>query len=121
MSRIPRSTLFYIALVAALGIVFWFTWQSIENGSKGSQWSYSQLINKAADKQVSTFVIKGTGGTATDKNGNQHDVNLTENTDALANTLTKDGVDVSVQSSGGGAALLGGAAAKPTAGSGSRA
>ena len=106
MSRIPRSSLFYIILVAALGIVFWFTWQSIENSSKGDQWAYSTLINKSADHQVSKLVIKGSDGTATDKNGAQHDVNFGDNTDSVANQLTKDGVEVTYQQSSSGGLLL---------------
>jgi len=106
VSRIPRSTLFYVILVAALGIVFWFTWQSIESGSKGDQWSYSQLLNKASDHQVQKLVIKGTDGTATAKDGSQHDVSFGDSTDSVANTLAKDGVDVSYQASSTSGALL---------------
>jgi hypothetical protein len=46
LSRIRRSTLFYLGLVAVLGIVFWFTWQSMENGSKGDAWDYSTLLTR---------------------------------------------------------------------------
>jgi cell division protease FtsH len=99
--------LFYIFLVGALGIVFWFTWQSIGSSTKGGQWSYSELLNKAGDHQVQKFAINGSAGTATDKNGAQHDVNLGGSTGGLASTLTKDGVDVSYQNAGGGGALLG--------------
>jgi cell division protease FtsH len=105
--RIPRSSLFYILLVAALGIAAWFAVQSIQNGSKGDQWSYSQLINKAADHQVTKLQINGSEGTATAKDGSQHDVTLGSNTDTVANTLTKQGVDVSFQQSSAGGALLG--------------
>jgi cell division protease FtsH len=107
VSRIPRSSIFYIILVAALGIVFWFTWQSIESGSKGDQWSYSQLLNKAGDHQVQKLVIKGTDGTATAKDGSQHDVSFGDSTDSVANTVAKDGVDVSYQGSSTSGALLG--------------
>jgi cell division protease FtsH len=99
--------LFYIFLVGALGIVFWFTWQSIGSSTKGGQWSYSELLNKAGDHQVQKFAINGSAGTATDRNGAQHDVNLGGSTGGLASTLTKDGVDVSYQNAGGGGALLG--------------
>jgi cell division protease FtsH len=105
--RIPRSSLFYILLVAALGIAAWFAVQSIQNGSKGDQWSYSQLMNKAANHQVSKLQISGSEGTATAKDGSQHDVSLGGNTDTVANTLTKEGVDVSFQQSGAGGAFLG--------------
>ena len=104
--RIPRSSLFSILLVAALGIAAWFIVQSVQNGSKGDQWSYSQLVNRAANHQVSHLVISGTDGTVTAKDGSQHDVQLPESTTGLANTLAKDGVDVSYQSSSTGGALL---------------
>ena len=76
MSRIPRSSLFYFLLVAVLGIVFWFTWQSLENGSKGDAWDYSTLLTKADQGQVSKVDIKGSSATATAKDGSKHDVQL---------------------------------------------
>ena len=107
MSRIPRSSFFYFALVAVLGIVFWFTWQSLENGSKGDAWSYSQLLTKADQGQVSKVEIKGSTATATDKNGSRHDVQLPDTgTDFLQQQLYKDNVDFSFQQSSGGAYWL---------------
>jgi cell division protease FtsH len=102
LSRIPRSTLVYVALVAMLGIVFWFTWQSMQNGSKGDAWSYSQLLTKADQGQVSNVEIKGSSATATDKNGSRHDVQLPDTgTDFLQQQLYKDNVSFSFQSAGG--------------------
>jgi cell division protease FtsH len=107
LSRIPRSSFFYFALVAVLGIVFWFTWQSLENGSKGDAWSYSQLLTKADQGQVSKVEIKGSTATATDKNGSRHDVQLPDTgTDFLQQQLYKDNVDFSFQQSSGGAYWL---------------
>ena len=84
MTRIPRSTLFYLVLVAGLGLVFWFFYQSIQNGSKGTEWSYSTLLSRAGAHQVQSLVINGTDGTATDKSGARHDVNLGDTTDSVA-------------------------------------
>ncbi|MBJ7597614.1 ATP-dependent zinc metalloprotease FtsH [Candidatus Nephthysia bennettiae] len=104
MSRIPRSSFFYFVLVAVLGIVFWFTWQSLENGSKGDAWSYSQLLTKADQGQVSKVEIKGSSATATDKNGSRHDIQLPDTgTDFLQQQLYKDNVDFSFQQASGGA------------------
>jgi integrase len=98
VSRIPRSSLLYIALVAMLGMVFWFTWQSMENGSKGDAWSYSQLLTKADQGQVTKVDIKGSGATATDKGGSRHEVQLPDTgTDFLQQQLYKDNVDFSFQ------------------------
>ena len=49
MSRVPRSSLFYFALVLVLGVVFWITWQGIESQGHGTDWTYSQLVDKAAE------------------------------------------------------------------------
>jgi cell division protease FtsH len=106
VSRIPRSTLFYVILVAALGIVFYFTWQSIGSSSKGSQWSYSELLSEADHGQVKSVVIKGTDGVATGKDGSQHDVSFGDTTGTLAQQLNNDGVNVSYQTANGGGALL---------------
>jgi cell division protease FtsH len=106
LSRIPRSSFFYFVLVAVLGIVFWFTWQSLENGSKGDAWSYSQLLTRADQGQVSKVEIKGSSATATDKNGSRHDIQLPDtgtSTDFLQQQLYKDNVDFSFQQASGGA------------------
>jgi cell division protease FtsH len=104
LSRIPRSSLFYFLLVAVLGIVFWFTWQSLENGSKGDTWDYSTLLTKADQGQVSKVEIKGSSATATAKDGSKHDVQLPDTgTDFLQQQLYKDSVSFSFQQAGGGA------------------
>jgi cell division protease FtsH len=104
LSRIPRSSLFYFLLVAVLGIVFWFTWQSLENGSKGDAWDYSTLLTKADQGQVSKVDIKGSSATATAKDGSKHDVQLPDTgTDFLQQQLYKDNVAFSFQQASGGA------------------
>ncbi len=107
MTRIPRSSLFYFLLVVVLGIVFYFTWQSIEQGQKSGTWTYSQLITNSEQNKVQSVEINGSSGTITAKDGSKYDVTLpdTEQT-TLANNLQKDGVNVSFKQQGGGAYWL---------------
>ena len=108
MTRIPRSSLFYFFLVVILGIVFYFTWQSIESGSKSGTWTYSQLKSEAAAGHVKSIEIGGADGSVTTKDNQKFDVHLSDsgNTDVLASTLSDQGVDVSYKSANSGAAWL---------------
>ena len=74
MSRFPRSSLFYFALVVVLGLVFWFTWQSLQSGQNSSDWHYSTLMNQAASGNVKSLEINGTDGIATDTADKKHNV-----------------------------------------------
>ncbi len=74
MSRFPRSSLFYFALVVVLGLVFWFTWQSIQGGQSATDWHFSQLITNASSGQVKSLEINGTDAIATDADGKKHNV-----------------------------------------------
>ena len=74
MSRFPRSSLFYFALVVVLGLVFWFTWQSLQSGQNASDWHYSTLMNQAAAGNVRSLEINGTDGIATDTSDKKHNV-----------------------------------------------
>jgi cell division protease FtsH len=76
LSRFPRSSLFYFALVVVLGLVFWFTWQSIQGNPSGSEWSYSTLISNINDGGVKTVEVKGTDAVATDSSGGKHNVTV---------------------------------------------
>ena len=76
MSRFPRSSLFYFALVVLLGLVFWFTWQSIQGNQGQSEWTYSDLINNAQAGSVKQLEINGADGVATDSAGKKHNVTL---------------------------------------------
>jgi cell division protease FtsH len=76
LSRFPRSSLFYFALVVVLGLVFWFTWQSIQSGQSANDWDFSTLMNRAADGQVKSVEINGTDGIAVDADGKKHNVVL---------------------------------------------
>ena len=102
MSRVPRSSLFYFVLIVLLGFVFWFTWQQFETGSKGTAWSYSQLVNTAQSGQVKSIDIKGNDAVAVDRTGVAHDVKVPDDTSQLASDLSKDGVDVKLSSASGG-------------------
>ena len=107
MSRIPRSSLFYFVLIVLLGFVFWFTWQQFETGSKGTAWSYSQLVNTAQSGQVKSIDIKGNDAVAVDRTGVAHDVKVPDDTSQLASDLSKDGVDVKLSSASGGTYWIG--------------
>jgi cell division protease FtsH len=105
--RVPRSSLFYFAIVLLLGVVFWISWQGLNGQNKGTDWTYSQLVTKSAEGQVKSLDIKGTDGTATDAQGGKHSVLLPDTTEALATDLTKnDHVDVVFENSQGSAYWL---------------
>jgi cell division protease FtsH len=96
--RVPRSSLFYFALVVVLGVVFWITWQGIESQNKSSDWSYSMLLNRASEHQVKSLDVKGTDGVATDATGTKHNVVLPDTFEATATLMNTDGVTVTFQS-----------------------
>ncbi|MDQ6790014.1 MAG: ATP-dependent zinc metalloprotease FtsH [Candidatus Dormibacteraeota bacterium] len=81
-----------------VGTVLWVTSQSIQSGSQGDSWSYSQLLTKADQGQLANVVITGSSATATDKNGKRHDVQLPDTgTGFLQQQLYKDNVAFSFQ------------------------
>jgi cell division protease FtsH len=91
LSRFPRSSLFYFALVVVLGLIFWFTWTSIQNSNNGTDWTYTQLLDHADAGQVSNLEINGTDGIATDTTGNQvkHNVTLPDCSTGCSELLTQ--------------------------------
>ena len=76
MSRFPRSSLFYFALVVLLGLVFWFTWQSFQGSQGQDTWKFSDLMTAAANGQVKSLEINGTDGTVVGTDGKKHNVTL---------------------------------------------
>ena len=80
MSRFPRSILFYFALVVVLGLVFWFTWQSLQNSQNSSDWHFSYLVSQAQQGDVKSLEINGTVGIAIDSQGHKHNVVLQDPT-----------------------------------------
>ncbi|HEV2986069.1 MAG TPA: ATP-dependent zinc metalloprotease FtsH, partial [Vicinamibacterales bacterium] len=94
MSRFPRSSLFYFALVVVLGLVLWFTWQSFQGSQGSNEWPFSTLVNNAANHQVKEVDIKGTDGVAIDASGVHHNVTLPDCASgagcAFADTLAAD-------------------------------
>jgi cell division protease FtsH len=76
LSRFPRSSLFYFALVVLLGLVFWFTWQSIQGSSGQDTWKFSDLMTAAANGQVKSLEINGTDGIVVGTDGKKHNVTL---------------------------------------------
>jgi cell division protease FtsH len=76
LSRFPRSSLFYFALVVVLGLIFWFTWTSIQNSQNATDWDYTRMLNEASKGNVSVVDISGTDGVVTDTQGKRHNVVL---------------------------------------------
>ncbi len=76
MSRFPRSSLFYFALVVVLGLIFWFTWSSIQNSQNGSDWDFTKMMNEASAGHVRAVDISGSEGVITDSGNQKHNVVL---------------------------------------------
>jgi cell division protease FtsH len=76
LSRFPRSSLFYFALVVVLGLIFWFTWSSIQNSQNQGDWDFTTMMNQAGAGQVKIVDISGTDGVVTDASGKKHNVVL---------------------------------------------
>ena len=109
MSRFPRSSLFYFALVVVLGLIFWFTWTSIQNSQNQSDWTYTQLIDHAKDGQVSDLEINGTDGIAAETGGKKHNVVLPDCSSGCSQLLTEmqtDGVNVKFDKNSGSSYLI---------------
>jgi cell division protease FtsH len=76
LSRFPRSSLFYFALVVVLGLIFWFTWSSIQNSQNASDWDFTQMMKESAAGHVKVVDISGTDGIVTDSDNKKHNVVL---------------------------------------------
>jgi ATP-dependent metalloprotease FtsH len=109
LSRFPRSSLLYFALVVLLGLVFWFTYQSIQGSQSSSDWHFSQLMNDAAQGHVKSLEINGTDGIATDSDNHKHNVVLPDTSGGpawLTTLQTQDTVDVFFDKNNSGSYLL---------------
>src|SRR3989475_5831300 len=109
LSRFPRSSLFYFALVVVLGLIFWFTWTSIQNSQNQSDWTYTQLIDHAKDGQVSDLEINGTDGIAAETGGKKHNVVLPDCSSGCSQLLTEmqtDRVNVKFDKNSGSSYLI---------------
>jgi len=109
LSRFPRSSLFYFALVVVLGLVFYFTWQSLQNGGTSSDWHFSYLISQAQEGNVKILEINGTDGIATDTQGRKHNVVVQDTTGSpqwLTDLINTDHVDVFFDKNSSGSYLL---------------
>ncbi len=108
MSRFPRSSLFYFALVVVLGLVFWFTWQSLQSGQNASDWHFSTVMDQAANHQVKSLEINGTDGIAIDTSGKKHNVVLPDatGTGQWLTDLRANGVDVWFDKNNSGSYLI---------------
>ncbi|GAC1512057.1 MAG: ATP-dependent zinc metalloprotease FtsH [Candidatus Dormibacteraceae bacterium] len=108
MSRFPRSSLFYFALVVVLGLVFWFTWQSLQSGQNASDWHFSTLMSTAQSGGVKSLEINGTDGIAIDTSSNKHNVVLPDPTGSAPwlTELRDKGVDVWFDKNNSGSYLI---------------
>jgi cell division protease FtsH len=109
LSRFPRSSLFYFALVVVLGLVFWFTWQSLQSGQNANDWHFSQLMTQAQEGNVKSLEINGTDGVAIDTQSHKHNVVLPDssgNPQWLTDLETTDHVDVWFDKNNSGSYLL---------------
>jgi cell division protease FtsH len=109
LSRFPRSSLFYFALVVVLGLIFWFTWSSIQNGQNSTDWTYSYLIAQSDEGKVQSLEINGTDGVATEIGGKKHNVVLPDCSSGCSQLLTQmqtDKVDVKFDKSQTGSYLI---------------
>jgi cell division protease FtsH len=109
LSRFPRSSLFYFALVVVLGLVFWFTWQSLQNGQNSNDWHFSVLMAQSSQGNVKSLEINGTDGIAVDAEGHKHNVVLPDTTGSpqwLTELQNTDHVDVYFDKNNSGSYLI---------------
>jgi cell division protease FtsH len=108
LSRFPRSSLLYFALVVLLGLVFWFTWTSIQGNQSQSDWTFSSLLTNAQNGSVSSLEINGADGIATDTAGKKHNVTLPDCTGEckFVDDLHAKAVNIKYDKNNGGNYLL---------------
>jgi cell division protease FtsH len=108
LSRFPRSSLFYFALVVVLGLIFWFTWSSIQNSQNQGDWDFSTMMSQAQQGNVQSVEINGTDGVATSKDGKKHNVVLPDCSGEcqFITTLQNANVDVKYDKSQTGSYLI---------------
>jgi len=97
-------------LVVVLGLIFWFTWSSIQSSQNQGDWTYTQLIDNADNHQVSDLEISGTDGVATEVGGGKkHNVTLPDCSSGCSQLLTEmqtDKVNVKFDKNSNGSYLL---------------
>ena len=111
MSRFPRSSLFYFGLVVLLGLIFWFTYQSIQGSQTSSEWDFSTLMSNAAPAQgnVKSLEINGADGIATERDGKtKHNVTLPDCSGecAFITELRTDGLTIKYDKNSSGSYLV---------------
>jgi cell division protease FtsH len=95
-------------LVVVLGLIFWFTWSSIQNSQNQGDWSYSTLMNNAENHAVQSVEINGTDAVATGTDGKKHNVVVPDCTNGCSyvETLRSNSVDVKFDKSQTGSYLI---------------
>jgi cell division protease FtsH len=94
-------------LIVVLGLVFWFTWQSLQGNQGANDWSYSKLVNSITAGEVKSVDIKGTDAVAVDSSGNKHNVTVPDcsTSPCWANDFTSK-TDIKFESNNSGTYLL---------------
>ncbi len=94
MTRVPRSSLLYLALVMVLAVVFWMTWQGLQHPTQAGYLSYSQVLRMGSHHELKSVAINGTAVSIVGTNGKHYTSQLSDLGDpnTLANQLTADGV-----------------------------
>lgn len=72
------------------------------DAGKGDRWTSEYLVERARAGQVRMVEIEGNSAVATDRAGVRHPVEIADNSEALAQQLTRSEVDVVYQPAGGG-------------------
>src|ERR1700730_15611017 len=103
MRRLQRWILPIVLGLVAVGFLI----QYLASGSQPTTWSYSQLITQAQLGKVSTVVIAGNTGVATDQGGRKYNVALPpDQSVTLADELRTNGVAVTFQGTDVGTLLV---------------
>ncbi len=86
-----------LATTAIAGLLLAVT----DRASKGEDWKYTILLDKAQVGQVRQVVIAGNDAVATSKDGMRHHVQVPDDTAPLAADLSKDNVHVNFETASG--------------------
>lgn len=100
----PRRRRFWrlapLLLLVPIGIGVWLAAQAMI-APHADRWSSDRLVSEAQAGNVRHVTIQGRNAVATDRNGGQHDVQLSDTTERTASILTRYDVDVLYETGSG--------------------